>query len=211
MKKTKIDWVKAFQPLFRHYKGRHHPLQYKNHYQLILMVVLSARGTDAGINKLAPALFDAYPNFESLVGKKAEELYSFVKTSPGYKRKAQYLVEIAEAVKKEKNIPKTIQEFLKLSGVGRKSANVIMSEMGLPLEGVIVDLHTIRVTERLGITTGYNPEKIEKSLMEIFPQKYWGILGMSLTYLGRELCRPTDPNCEECKLNSVCAYYKANK
>ena len=98
-----------------------------------------------------------------------------------------------------------------LSGIGRKSANVIISETGGMMEGVIVDLHVLRVAPRLGIAIGTNPEKIEKQLMEVVPQQYWRELGMSLTFLGREICRPTNPHCLECVMNPVCDYYKSQK
>ena len=170
------------------------------------MVVLSARSTDAAVNKLAPSLFQTYPNIESLLNISPEALYPYIKSIPGFMKKAKYLLEIAQAVRSETGIPRTIDEFLKLSGVGRKTANVVMFEMDLPAEGVIVDLHTIRVTGRLGIVNTDKSEKIERRLMEVFPAKDWGLLGMSLTYIGRELCRPTDPHCFECPLSTFCNY-----
>ncbi len=208
--KTKIDWNAAFKPVFKKYKGRHHPLKYENYYQLIVMVVLSARSSDKAINNLAPALFKAYPTFKKLSSAKPEELYPLVKASGSYRVKAQLIVKLAQMVKSDNNIPTSIDEFVKLPGIGRKSSNVIMYEMGLPAEGVIVDLHVLRVAPRLGLAQGTNPEKIEQQLMEIFPKKNWGLLGMSLTYIGREICRPTDPHCQECLLNTVCEYHKEN-
>ncbi len=79
------------------------------------------------------------------------------------------------------------------------------------MEGVIVDLHVLRVAPRLGIAHGTNPLKVEKQLMEKIPQRYWRVLGMSLTHLGREICRPTNPKCPECPANSVCEYYRKKK
>jgi len=120
-------------------------------------------------------------------------------------------VRIAQALGDEKKIPLTIKELTKLPGIGRKSANVIIRDAGGPPEGIIVDLHVMRVVPRLGIAEENTPEKIEKALMTLIPKKYWNAAGMSFSYLGRELCRPTSPNCADCVMNCVCAYCKEKK
>ena len=203
-----IDWNKALQPLFKKYKGRKHPLEYKNLYQLLVMVVLSARDSDRNINSKAPALFEKFPSMKHLSKATPEDLYPFISKVSNFGNKATWLIKTAQAIKDDKNIPLTMDALTELSGIGRKSANVIMGEMDAPMEGVIVDLHVLRDAPRLGIATGTNPEKIEKQLMAKVPQKNWHILGMALTFLGRETCRPTNPKCHECVVNSVCAFYK---
>ena len=95
-----------------------------------------------------------------------------------------------------------------LPGIGRKSANVIMREIGEPAEGIIVDLHVVRVAPRIGVASGTDPKKIEKQLMEVIDQKDWGEVGMAISFLGRETCRPSNPKCHECVMNKVCAFYK---
>jgi endonuclease III len=100
-------------------------------------------------------------------------------------------------------------ELIKLPGIGRKSANVIIRESGDHAEGIIVDLHVLRVAPRLGIAVGDKPEKIEKQLMEIIPQNRWNETGMSMSFLGREICRPTNPKCNICVMNKVCKYYNS--
>lgn len=201
-----VDWNKALKPLFKKYKGLKHPLDFKDMYQLIVMIVLSARASDVLVNNLAPSLFKKYPSFEHLAKAKPEELYPLLRV-PGFRNKAEWIVGIAKSVVKLNYIPETMAELTTLKGFGRKSANVFMSQAGLKAEGVIVDLHTLRVAPRLGIADGDDPKKIEQQLMESVPQKDWHILGMSLTYLGRETCRPTNPHCEECLVNSVCHFY----
>jgi len=205
--KNAIDWNKELKPLFKKYKGRKHPLNYENPYQLIVMIVLSARASDVLVNNLASQLFKQYPTFKHLAKAKPVEIYPLLRV-PGFKKKAEWIIDIAQTIEKLSEIPKTIVELTKLKGFGRKSANVYMSQIGLPAEGVIVDLHTLRVTPRLGIATGTDPKMIEKQLMESVSKKDWHILGMSLTYLGRETCRPTNPKCHECVVNSVCSFYK---
>lgn len=208
--KNAIDWNKELKPLFKKYKGRKHPLNYENPYQLIVMIVLSARASDAMVNKLAPAFFKQYPTFKYLAKAKPVELYPLLRV-PGFKKKAEWIIDIAQMIEKLPEIPTTIGDLTKLKGFGRKSANVYMSQIGLTAEGVIVDLHTLRVTPRIGIAVGTDPKKIELQLMEKVPQKNWHILGMSLTYLGRETCRPTDPKCHECVVNTICTFYKDQK
>jgi endonuclease III len=95
-----------------------------------------------------------------------------------------------------------------LSGIGRKSANVIMREAKVKAEGVIVDLHVVRVAPRIGIASGTDPKKIEQQIMEAIPQKDWGEIGMAISFLGRETCRPSHPQHHECVVSDVCEYFK---
>jgi endonuclease-3 len=209
-KSVDLNWNKALEPLFQKYAERKHPLEYKNLYQLLVMVVLSARDSDRNINSLAPSLFERFPSMASLAKAEPEDLYPFIKVT-SFRKKAQWLTKAAKEIREDRNIPLTQEGLTQFSGIGRKSANVIMSQMNVSPEGVIVDLHTLRVAPRLGIAQGTNPEKIEKQLMAKVPQENWHILGMSLTYLGREICRPKNPKCPECVMNSVCEFYNSQK
>lgn len=201
-----INWQKEFQPLIKKYKGKRHPLDYQNTYQLVVMVVLSAQDSDRNINKLAPELFKTFPDLKSLVTADAEMLYPFVSKVRSFRNKTKWLLEIASTLKTDKNIPKTMEALTELPGIGRKSANVIMRESGVPAEGIIVDLHVVRVAPRIGVATGTDPKKIEKQLMEVIDPKDWGEVGMAISFLGREICRPTNPKCPECVMNKVCQY-----
>jgi endonuclease III len=203
------NWAEAMQPLIKKYKGKQHPLEYKNIYQLIVMVILSARDSDRHINSLAPALFDAYPDMTSLARASADDLMKYVGKVINSANKTKWLVTLAQKIKSNSNIPKTMETLTELPGIGRKSANVIMREAGAKPEGVMVDLHVLRVAPRIGIATGTNPEKIEKQIMEVMPQKDWGEAGMSISFLGRETCRPSNPKHSECVMNGVCEYYKS--
>ncbi len=201
-----IDWNNVLKPLFKKYKNKKHPLAYKNDYQLMVMIVLSARASDAMVNALAPAFFKRYPTFKHLAKAEPEELYPVMKV-PGFRNKAEWIIGMAKTINDLGSIPRTIAELTAMKGFGRKSANVFMSQTGLKAEGVIVDLHTLRVAPRLGIAEGDDPKKIELQLMEKIDRKNWHVLGMSLTYLGRETCRPTDPKCHECLISYYCSYY----
>ena len=202
---AKIDWRDAIQPLLKKYKGKKHPLDYENIYQLVVMVILSAQDSDRNINKLAPALFEAFPDMKALSRTTPEMLFPFIGKVRNFANKSKWLVEIAGSIKDNKNIPLTQEGLTALKGIGRKSANVILREAGKPAEGVMVDLHVVRVAPRLGIASGTDGNKIEKQIMEILPQKDWDA-GMAMSFLGREICRPK-PKCDVCLMNTVCAFY----
>ena len=206
---TKIDWTKAIKPLLKKYKRTKHPLDHKNNYQLLVAVILSAQDSDKHINQIAPQLFEAFPDMKSLARATPETLYPLVGKVRNFAKKTQRLIALAQTIKKDSSIPLTLDELDELPGIGRKSANVILREAGMPAEGVVVDLHVVRVAPRLGIASGTNPEKIEKQIMEILPPKQWDA-GMAMSFLGREICRPK-PECEICLMKPVCAFYNGWK
>ncbi len=205
------NWQKEIQPLLKKYKGKKHPLEYKSTYQLVVMVVLSAQDSDKHINQIAPDLFSAYPNMKALSKATAESLFPFIGKVRNFGNKTKWLLTLASTIKDDKNIPTTLDELTALPGIGRKSANVIMREAGVKAEGIIVDLHVVRVAPRLGIASSTDPKKIEKQMMDVLPAKDWGEVGMAISFLGREICRPTNPKHMECVMNKVCAYFRENK
>lgn len=194
------------KPLIKKYKSKEHPLEYKNLYQLVVMVVLAAQDTDKKVNSIAPALFESFPDMTALSRATRETLAPFIVKIRNWNNKGNWLMEMAQKIKTDRNIPLTLDELTQLPGIGRKSACVILRESGKPPEGVIVDLHVVRVAPRLGIATGTDAKKIEKQLMEVLPQKLWDA-GMAMSFLGREICRPK-PMCESCLMNKSCLYYK---
>ncbi|MBZ4188825.1 endonuclease III domain-containing protein [Niabella beijingensis] len=204
-----VNWPKAVQPLLKKYKSTKHPLDYKNTYQLLVMVVLSAQDSDRHINQIAPAFFKAFPTMTALSKATAAAISGQISDVRNFGNKAAWLSEIAGTLKKDAAIPMNLEALTELKGIGRKSANVILRESGNPPEGVIVDLHVVRVAPRLGIATGTDPKKIEKQLMDVLPQKDWDA-GMAMSFLGREICRPTNPKCEVCVMNTVCSFYNSN-
>jgi endonuclease-3 len=202
---SKINWAEAIKPLLKKYKGQKHPLDYKNVYQLLVVVVLSARDSDKHINGLAPALFAAYPDMAALSKATPASLKKYIGKVRSFANKTKWLLGIAKGIKKDSNIPLDLDKLTELSGIGRKSANVILREAGKPAEGVMVDLHVVRVAVRLGIASGTDPKKIEQQIMEVLPPKSWDA-GMAMSFLGREICRPK-PMCEICLMRKVCSYY----
>lgn len=203
-----VNWPRAMQPLIKKYKNTRHPLDYKNTYQLMVMVILSAQDSDKHINSIAPQFFEKFPDMQALSHATEAQLHAIIGKVRNFGNKTKWLMEIAQTLKKDGNIPLTLEKLTELPGIGRKSANVILRESGKNPEGVIVDLHVVRVAPRLGIATGTDPKKIEKQIMEALPQKEWDA-GMAMSFLGREICRPT-PKCEMCLMRKVCQYYQNN-
>jgi len=201
-----VNWTEAFKPLITKYKDKKHPLENKNMYQLLVMVVLSAQDSDANINKLAPALFAAFPDMKALSKASSADLLPYVSKVRGHLKKIEWLQDIAQEVQDDKNIPMNMKDLTALKGIGRKSANVIMREAGVQTEGIMCDLHVVRVAPRLEITQSDKPDKIEKDLMNALPQKMWTEVGMALSFLGREICRPSNPKHSECVMSKVCGY-----
>ena len=210
----KTNWNSEIAPLLKEYAQKKHPLDYHSLYELIVMVVLSAQSTDKIVNTIAPQLFQAFPNMEALSRCDVEMLIPYITEVRNFRNKANWLIKIAGQVKQDKNIPTAMEELVKLPGIGRKSANVIMREAKAKAVGVIVDLHVLRVAPRLGIASETNSEdatKMEKELMAAVDQKQWGELGMAISFLGREVCRPSDPMHDKCVMNKVCAFFTKHK
>ncbi len=202
-----INWQKEIQPLIKKYKGKKHPLEFASTYQLVVAVVLSAQDSDRHINKIAPAFFSAFPDMKALSKAEPAAIHQLIGDVRNFGNKTKWLLAMAQSIKEDKNIPTTLDGLTELSGIGRKSANVILRETGKKAEGIIVDLHVVRVAPRIGIATGTDPKKIEKQMMEVIDAKDWGEVGMAISFLGREICRPSNPKCSECVMQPVCRYY----
>ena len=200
------NWGSFLNPLYEKYGSRRHPLWCENRYQLFVKVVLSARDSDAHINALAPSIFAAFPSMKELSAAPESAIFGKIREVSNCANKAKWLKALAEEVRSDDNIPRTLDGLTALPGIGRKSANVIIRETGGEAEGIIVDLHVVRVAPRLGIVSGKTPEKIERELMEHIPQKDWNRAGMALSFLGREICRPTNPKCPQCPLKDCCEW-----
>lgn len=204
-----VNWSKSVELLLKQYGERKHPLDYANRYQLVVMVILSAQDSDKHINKVAKDFFKPYPTMKKLAKASVDDIQSVISSVRNFANKSNWLSKLAKAVGDNSKIPVTMAELIKLPGIGRKSANVIIRESGDEAEGIIVDLHVLRVAPRIGVAEGTNPEKIEKQMMTIFPKSDWNKIGMAISFLGREICRPKQPKCQICSMNVVCNYYKS--
>ena len=202
------DWQAILQPLIEKYKDYKHPLHFKNPYQLVIMVILAAQDSDANINIISKPFFKTYPDFKSLSISNSNDLVAYFSSVKNYSNKINWILDIA-SVLKDKTIPKRLDELVKLKGIGRKSANVILRETHQSPEGILVDLHVLRVVPRFGLTPQYkDANKIEKILMEKLPYSMWNDIGMALSFLGRTICRPANPKCTICPIHKDCTYFQ---
>lgn len=196
-------WDERFLQLIEKYKDRPHPLAYKNLYQLIVMVMLSAQDSDRHINEITPAFFAAFPDFSAIAAASPEALHPYLHGVRNFANKCRWLV-AAASVLKEGRISLSMADLTALPGIGRKSANVIRREMQQPAEGIIVDLHVLRVAPRLGISQVKDASRMEKELMQTISKPLWHHVGMCISFLGREVCRPSNPKCGECVMQPHC-------
>ena len=173
------------------------------------MVILSAQDSDANINNIIIPFFEKHPNLERISNSSIEEITPYFTKVKNYPTKTTWVFELAKLLKTDNNIPTNLTELVALKGIGRKSANVILRETHQKTEGIIVDLHVIRVIPRIGLTPKYEDgNKIEKLLMQQLPYEIWNEIGMAFSFLGREICRPTNPKCDDCQINKHCNYFK---
>lgn len=198
-------WDEKLLPLIEKYRATPHPLQYKNLYQLMVMVILSAQDSDKHINEVAPAFFAAFPDFAAIAKASPNALHPYLNGVRNFAHKCEWLCKTAEKLGKGK-ISLKMEDLTTLDGIGRKSANVIRREMKEEAEGIIVDLHVLRVIPRLGISQAKDATRMEKDLMQAISRPLWHHAGMCISFLGRETCRPSNPKCAECVMNPHCKF-----
>jgi endonuclease-3 len=181
-------------------------LDHRSPYQLLVATILSAQSTDKTINTLTPALFAKYPDPRALADANPAELEKMIFSSGFYRMKAKSLAGMARAVVERHGgtIPDTMAELVKLPGVARKTANVVLGTALGKNEGIVVDTHVARVSQRLGLTTHTEPVKIEVDLMNLIPRDQWTIFGHRTIWHGRRICFAQRPDCAHCPLAPVC-------
>lgn len=186
-------------------------LNYENLYNLIVAVVLSAQTTDVSVNKVTPALFKKYPTVFELADANIVDVENIIKKIGLYKNKAKNIVCMANDIvqKFDGNVPDNFDDLVKLPGVGRKTANVVLAE-GFGEQKIAVDTHVFRVSNRIGIVRENNPLDTEKTLMKQIPEHIWTHAHHLLIFHGRGLCSAKNPKCEKCPLNCTCLYYINN-
>ena len=183
-------------------------LDYKNPYELLVATILSAQSTDAGVNRVTPALFTRYPNAAALAKATAEELEPMIHSTGFYRSKAKSLMGMARALVEhhEGEVPKTMEALVELPGVGRKTANVVLGHaLGVP--GLPVDRHVLRVSNRIGIASSEDPIEVEQQLGSALPPSDWIKASDTLILHGRRICKPK-PLCEQCVVRDECDFYR---
>jgi endonuclease III len=181
-------------------------LDFRNPYELLVATILSAQCTDVRVNTVTPALFARFPDATALVGADQGELEGMIRTTGFYRNKAKSLLGMATVVAERHGgeVPARIEDLTNLPGVGRKTANVVLGTAFGMATGVVVDTHTARLAQRLGLSEATDPEKIEQDLMEQFPPASWVALGHRLILHGRRVCRARKPACDQCALAPFC-------
>jgi endonuclease-3 len=181
-------------------------LEHTSPYELLVATILSAQCTDERVNMVTPELFERYPTPQHLADADPEVVEEIIHSTGFYRQKTKSLIGMARSVVDEHGgrVPDTMKELVKLRGVGRKTANVVLGNAFDKDEGVVVDTHVKRISGRLGLTKETAPEKIEPDLMELVPEESWTDLPHLFIFHGRAVCKAPTPICGECVLVDLC-------
>ena len=183
-------------------------LNFNSPYELLVSTILSAQCTDKRVNVVTENLYKEYNTPEKMVTLSEEELEEKIRSCGFYKNKSKNILETSRIILSEHNgkVPKTMEELNKLPGVGRKTANVVLSNaFGIP--AIAVDTHVFRVSNRIGLAKGKTPEQVEKELMKNIPKHMWSDTHHYLIWHGRNICKARKPDCEKCPVAPYCEYF----
>ncbi|RRJ32046.1 endonuclease III [Halocatena pleomorpha] len=181
-------------------------LNYSNRLELLIAVMLSAQCTDERVNAVTADLFEKYPSAEAFAEANQDELAEDISSITYYNNKAEYIRNTCQTILSEYDgsVPDTMRDLTELSGVGRKTANVVLQHGHDIVEGIVVDTHVQRITRRLGLTTEQSPKRIETALMEIVPEEHWQQFTHLMIDHGRATCTARNPACADCVLEDLC-------
>lgn len=198
--------VETLERLRTMHPDAHCELDHAGPFQLLVATVLSAQTTDVNVNKATPKLFERFPDARALAAVDPKEVEPFVSTLGFFRQKAKSLVGLSKKLVELHggDVPSRLDDLVKLPGVGRKTANVVLGVIWNKPEGVVVDTHVQRISQRLGWTQNTDAAKIEQDLIELIPREEWDMTSHLLIFHGRRVCFAQKPNCEGCALNVVC-------
>jgi endonuclease-3 len=198
--------AKIIELLEKQYIGAKIALQYTNPLQLLIATILSAQATDEQINKITPALFKKYKTAEDFAQADIKELEQHIKSSGFYHNKAKNIQNSCKMLveKYAGKVPRTMTKLIELPGVARKTANIVLQNAFGVIEGIAVDTHVRRLSQRLGLSENDNPNKIEQELMQLVSKDKWMQITDLLIWHGRQVCAAKKPNCAGCVLNKIC-------
>ncbi len=181
-------------------------LHYKKDYELMIAVRLSAQCTDARVNMVTPALFTQYPTLEAMANADIGHVETLIHSCGFYKHKARDIVLACQMLLSDYDgkVPDTMEKLLKIPGVGRKTANLLLGDLYAVAGSVVCDTHCIRICERLGLSHGTDPEKVEMQLRKILPPEESSDFCHRIVLFGREICTARSPKCQECPLATHC-------
>jgi endonuclease-3 len=198
--------LEVLSRLRREYPDARTELDYQTPLQLLMATILSAQCTDRRVNMVTPLLFQTFPTAASLADAPPEKLEEIIKSTGFFRNKTKSLIGLGKALVERHNgeVPDSMDALVKLPGVGRKTANVVLGNAFGKNVGIVVDTHVARVSHRLGLTRERDPVKIEQDLMPLFPRDDWALLAHLLIFHGRRVCEARRPKCELCVLNDIC-------
>jgi len=210
---TRETACEVYRRLFAEYPvvdGRRHFLDFHNPFETLILTILSAQTTDRAVNAVRDALFSRYPTPEALARAEPEEVEPIIRTIGFHRTKARYIVGAARMLITEfgGEVPQTMEELQTLPGVGRKTANIVLSQAFGINVGIAVDTHVRRVSKRLGFTDSTNPDIIERDLVALFPEEVWGEINYLLIRHGRAICTAQNPKHDRCVVADLCRYYR---
>lgn len=196
----------VWRRLGREYPDAQCALNFSNAHEMLFATILSAQCTDAMVNKVTAGLFTKYPELEDYAFADLEELQGDVRPTGFFRQKGKHIQAAARKILDEYGgqVPSTMEGLTSLPGVARKTANIVLGNSFDKIEGVAVDTHVRRLSQRLGFTSESDPNKIEKDLMRLFPRRRWFKLTYLLIEHGRAVCKAPTPRCEDCVLNDIC-------
>jgi len=198
--------LEVFARLKREYPDARTELDYETPLQLVIATILSAQCTDRRVNMVTPLLFRTFPTAASLADAPPEKLEEIIRSTGFFRNKTKSLIGLGKALVERHNgeVPDSMDALVKLPGVGRKTANVILGNAFSKNEGIVVDTHVARLSLRLGLTKEVDPVRIEQDLMPLFPREDWALLSHLLIFHGRRVCEARRPKCEICVLKDIC-------
>ena len=205
--KTKKKRIQKIIQLFKKYYPQVHcELNYENPLQLLIAVILSAQCTDKRVNQVTPKLFKKYPSAKDYAQADLKELEQDIHTTGFYRSKAKRIQLCCQRLTAEYNsqVPRNMEDLLTLSGVGRKTANVVLGSAFNVASGVVVDTHATRLSHRLNLSKSQSPEDIEQDLNQLIDKKFWIFWSYAIVYHGRYVCKARRPLCEKCFLVDHC-------
>jgi endonuclease-3 len=198
--------LEVFSRLKREYPDAHTELDYETPLQLVIATILSAQCTDKRVKMVTPLLFRTFPTAAALADAPPEKLEEIIKSTGYFRNKTKSLIGLGKALveRHRGEVPDSMDALVKLPGVGRKTANVILGNAFGKNEGVVVDTHVTRLSHRLGLKKEIDPVKIEQDLIRLFPREDWALLAHLLIFHGRRVCVARAPRCEICPLSDIC-------
>lgn len=191
------------------YPLRQPSLKGRTSFKLLIATILSAQSTDVQVNRVTKRLFKQFPTIEAFASANLHELEQAIYEVGYYRQKARFLKATGQLLLEafDGKVPRSMEELIRLPGVGRKTANIVLNRAFGIVEGIAVDTHVFRVARRLGLSYQKTRDKVEQDLMQIIPRSYWGQINLLFITHGRRICKAQKPQCEICPISHLCNYF----